>query len=66
MIAKEWKERFESLEHSVETLMDDKEMRSGSSVVISILLVVGCWLLIDALGTRPEEREAANLANAAS
>ena len=44
MMAKEWKERLESLEYSVESLMDDKEMRSGSSsVVISILqLIVDC------------------------
>ena len=39
MMAKEWKERLESLEYSVESLMDDKEMRSGLSVEISISAV---------------------------
>ena len=36
MMAKEWKDRLESLEYSVESLIDDKEMRSGSSIETSI------------------------------
>ena len=44
MMAKEWKDRLELLEYSVESLMDDKEMRSGLSIETCIfasgLLVV--------------------------
>ena len=39
MMAKEWKERLELLECSVESLMDDEEMRSGSLIRLVLISI---------------------------
>ena len=61
MMAKEWKEMLESLEYSVESLMDDKEMRSGSSIKTSIfasgLLIVDCRLTPRGPGQRSGKQQ---------